>query len=339
MEFKIIDLDLATKEDVLKALNENKKTALLMEKEIQKLKSIAASVSKKECVFQPVENCYDDTIDTTVEEDVQEEKDDLEGEITYYLERFSKASLQELIENREDILPSLESYNYQNIMLRLRLETLKTMKEISHMIQEVSSDSLEEIQYYGEELEYEKKKLEILNMPVKEVSQEKKHKKNRLVFATTQGGNIRVLEDIDKRIPREYYPKFQELFSSIVQGTFKNVRRFVASNNETAGFYEVKDHKVRVVFDRLGPNTYAVITAFMKKSDKDKGYIDFLKRVLSDYKANNQKVFKESCDSVEFMTLQKHYELELFNKLGQDSRKGIERVKVNDASRIASSSN
>ena len=224
-------------------------------------------------------------------------------------------------------------------MLRLRLETLKTMKEISHMIQEVSSDSLEEIQYYGEELEYEKKKLEILNMPVKEVSKEKKHKKNRLVFATTQGGNIRVLEDIDKRIPREYYPKFQELFSSIVQGTFKNVRRFVASNNETAGFYEVKDHKVRVVFDRLGPNTYAVITAFMKKSDKDKGYIDFLKRVLSDYKANNQKVFKESCDSVEFMTLQKHYELELFNKLGQDSRKGMERVKVNDASRIASSSN
>ena len=101
MEFKIIDLDLATKEDVLKALNENKKTALLMEKEIQKLKSIAASVSKKESVFQPVENCYDDTIDTTVEEDVQEEKDDLEGEITYYLERFSKASLQELIENRE----------------------------------------------------------------------------------------------------------------------------------------------------------------------------------------------------------------------------------------------
>ena len=102
MEFKIIDLDLATKEDVLKALNENRKTALLMEKEIQKLKSIAATVSKKERIFQP-ENCYDDT---TAEEDVQDENDDLEGEITYYLEKFSKANLQELIENSEDILPA-----------------------------------------------------------------------------------------------------------------------------------------------------------------------------------------------------------------------------------------
>ena len=121
--------------------------------------------------------------------------------------------------------------------------------------------------------------------------------------------------------------------------TFRNVKRFSSNNTETAGFCEVKNHKTRVVFDRVGPNTYAVITAFMKKSDKDKGYFDFLKRVLSDYKTNNQKVLKESCDSVEFMTLQKHYELELFNKLGQDSRKGIERVKVNDASRVATNSN
>lgn len=224
-------------------------------------------------------------------------------------------------------------------MLRLRLETLKTIKEISNIIKESSSDSLEEIQYYREELDYEMKKLKVLSTPVKETNQQVSHKKNRLVFATTQGGNIRVLEDIDKRIPREYYPKFQELFSSILQGTFKNVRRFVASNNETAGFCEVKDHKVRVVFDRVGPNTYAVITAFMKKSDKDKGYIDSLKRILSDYKMNNQKVFKEECSNIEFMTLQKHYELELFNKLGQENEKGVERVMVNDTSRITSKNN
>lgn len=331
MEFKIIDLDCATKEEILEALEENRKTAQFMTGEIERLKKLTSD-------FFKYENSSKMTIEHNLDSE-QEDNDDLEEELNYYIEKFNGSTIEELMENSEDILPSFENGNYQNIILRLRLETLKTIKEISNIIKDSSDASLEEIQYYREELEKEKNKLHLLSMPQTETKQSDVPKKNRLVFATTQSGNIRVLEDIDKRIPREYYPKFYDLFSSILNGTFKNVKRLVFSSTDLSGFSEVKDHKVRVVFDRVGPNTYAIITAFMKKSDKDKGYLESLVRSISDYKINNQKVFKDCVSNPEFMDLQQQYEVELFDRLGRVSEKGFERVKVNATSRITKNGN
>ena len=48
---------------------------------------------------------------------------------------------------------------------------------------------------------------------------------NNLIFVPTTGGNIRVLDELDKISP-EYYARFFELFQSIKDGTFKNEQRF-----------------------------------------------------------------------------------------------------------------
>ena len=67
-------------------------------------------------------------------------------------------------------------------------------------------------------------------------------------------------------LTKDFYPSFLELIKSIEDGTFKGVKRFT-NNHDLLGVNEVKAHQVRVGFVRLAVDTYALITAFVKKSD------------------------------------------------------------------------
>lgn len=266
MEIRIIDIATATSEELMETLDENNRTVTLMSKEIEKLKEVA-SKERKIVIDSPIKPYVE------LSEEEEEEEDSLEEELSYYVENFNNATLEELTESTDDILPSQENPNYQNIMLRLQIELLKSIKEVNDMIKETGKSNQEELEYYKEELQQLRKKLDLLNSPVEKDTKGEDQRKNILIFAPTPSGNIRVLEDIEKRIPHEYYAGFQGLFESIQTGRFKNVRRFVASNAKTAGFSEVKDHKIRVVFDRIGPHAYVVITAFMKKVIKIKAIL------------------------------------------------------------------
>ena len=86
-------------------------------------------------------------------------------------------------------------------------------------------------------------------------------------------GNIRVIDEIEKisKSSPEFCSEFLELFQSIQDGSFKRVKRFL-NNNKLVGISEVRGFKPRVVFDRIGKNDYAIITAFLKKCDNDRGY-------------------------------------------------------------------
>ena len=55
---------------------------------------------------------------------------------------------------------------------------------------------------------------------------------------------------------------------------------------------EVKNHKTRIVFDRIGFDTYVVIAVFMKKSDNDKGYLNFLEHRVSLYRKQKQQLIE-----------------------------------------------
>ena len=73
------------------------------------------------------------------------------------------------------------------------------------------------------------------------------------------------------------------MFNSILDNSFKNVKTF-KGNKELLGVAEVKGFKTRIVFSRLNSNTYAIITAFIKKTDNDKYYQDTLKNKIAQYK-------------------------------------------------------
>ena len=103
---------------------------------------------------------------------------------------------------------------------------------------------------------------------------------------------------------------FRGLINSIRDGSFKNVKRFHSSNNKTAYASEVKDYKIRVVFDRIGPHEYALITAFIKKSDNDIGYQRTLISKIRNY-MNIKNSLIENLSNPSFLALQKQYEKEL----------------------------
>lgn len=330
MEIKIIDIATATSEELIETLDENNKTASLMLEEIKKLKAIAGE--EREIIIENTSSFPEPLQE-------EEEEDSLEDELGYYIENFNNASLEELEENSDDILPSPENPNYQNIILRIKIELLKAIREINEIIKTTEKTNKEELEYYKEELQKLDQKLTLLNRPREQIISRQEPIKNTLIFSPTPSGNIRVLEDIEKRVPREYYKGFNELFESIQNGRFKNVKRFVSGNSKTAGFSEVKEHKIRVVFDRIGPHSYVVITAFMKKSNNDKGYIESLTKILTDYKNNIRDNLKRNLENGEFLDLQQHYEQELFNKLSTHKEKPLERVKTNESTRPSNGNN
>ena len=90
---------------------------------------------------------------------------------------------------------------------------------------------------------------------------------NNLVFLLSETGNMAVYDTLKKEIPREYYPAFKELLEGIKTGNMKNLKYLSKQK-----YYEVKDFKIRITFDRLTSDTYIILDAFMKKEDTSRYY-------------------------------------------------------------------
>lgn len=113
------------------------------------------------------------------------------------------------------------------------------------------------------------------------------------MFLETESGNIYAQNDLfSTYVPTDYYEGFLELIKSIEDGTFKNVKYLTSGNNKTAGIAEVKGFKKRVIFDRVGYNTYAILGIFIKKSDKDKSYLEPLKNRIAVYRRNRDYIVR-----------------------------------------------
>lgn len=311
MEF--IEIDFATNRDVseiVKLINMNHYTSEKMVKEIKKLE-----IEKEQKSF--INNIEED--ESTLIEETSDElitNESFINEVDYYSSLLNSITTYTNLEERvKTVLPSIKKSNYSNIILRLKLEILKNIKDINELIYEekenLEKDDLEDLKH---EVILEKKKMDIINNDMcKEESDDNISFTNNLIFVPTSGGNIRVLEEIEK-IDSEYYEGFRGLFNSIKDGTFKNVKRFHSTNNKSSGVTEVKDYKIRVVFDRIGENDFALITAFVKKSDNDKGYIAPLELKIKNYMNQRDKI-KENLDNPEFRTLNGQYCIELENIL------------------------
>ena len=106
----------------------------------------------------------------------------------------------------------------------------------------------------------------------------------------------------------------------------EHLKRF-NNNRELIGICEVKGLGTRVLFTRLGKNTYAVITAFLKKTTKDKGYMDLMKRKISSFNVM-ENFLRQHLDDEEFLKLNEEYERELFNILGTEDAIENKKVKI-----------
>lgn len=314
MEFLVLDLTDATEDQIKAAIECNVRTARLMRAEVDKLKRIAASAKKTKKPAIPAPQ----------PEEKAEEKpyvdEDFEHEVEYYLSQLTELTLENIEDEIETVLPSRKHYQYERILNRLKLESLRCIKDIKDLLIEEGL-SPEEITTFQDEYNLELKKIALINkalIPQEETLEAEAPKENNLIFVPTTGGDIRILDEIDS-IPYEYYERFAGLFQSIKDGTFKNVQRFTG-NNELNGLCEVKDFKVRVIFVRLSKDSYAVISAFIKKSDNDKGYRAAVVKKYNDFQLVEDRL-KQSLSNPDFMKAQKDYEQELFRKLSPSPEK------------------
>jgi len=248
-----------------------------------------------------------------------------EDEISFYLDDYKNLGEDFTREDLIEILPSRKNYDYQRIVMRLMSESMKEMKELHEILTKDDSLTESELLELKEMIVLEEKKRTMLReiLVAKEDESLEHATKNQLILVPTSGGAIRILDEID-HIPREYYSAFLELINSIIDGTFKGVKRFT-NNNMLKGLCEVKSgNGERILFTRLNRDSYAIISAFVKKTDKDKGYSDALKRKFTAYR-DEEETLKDLLEDDEFLQDNDLYVQELLNLLSpiNDIKKNI----------------
>lgn len=262
--------------------------------------------------------------DSSKEEKVEEIDDSYYDDIIYLYH--STDADKELIEG---LLPDKDDYKYNDVLLRLYAESLKDIKEMTEMSMEDGTYYEEEVQSF---IQSEFDKIDILEElidPEEDELGEIEHS-NKLFLVPNLRGKIRVLDDLD-HIPVEFYDEINELIMSIVNGTFKRVKKFYRSSNHSLGGFccEVKGNTSRVLFKRLSHDTYAIISTFLKKTNNDRGYREFIRNRIGDFNKHEDD-YKKMLEDSEYMQLNDFYVEELFNKLGRGKDKEYKKVISND---------
>ena len=322
MEFKFVDdLDTISENDLIETLNYNVRCAKYTRNEICKLRQ--ATTPSEGNISVIVKKEENNEVEPVVDYDFEEEVD-------YYLTDFKNISEEKLETSIDHVLPKRKNPHYKNILLRIMSEMERDIIEIDVIVNKWDMDEKERAGYENEKQICERR-LELLRERINKNNSnddlETEDIDNTLIFVPTPAGNIRVLEDL-KAIPQDYYSGFLELFKSIKDGSFKNVKRFLEIDT-LKGACEVKDFKIRVMFIRLQYDKYAILTAFMKKSDNDMGYRRPLEIKMKDYRNNASKLIKEKMDDPEYLQMNKEIEEELFRILGE-KEKAVQKVKKGD---------
>lgn len=325
MEFIILDLDdEISSEEIFEVISKNHNTSMLMDKEVKKLKELSSKSTKR------VENDNKTPEKEMIYDEVDEVNSELDDKVDYYNYLISSIDdCEDLQDQIESSLPNPNTGDYKTIVLRLKLKLLKRIKETADFISECREEfDDEDLEEYKEEIRLCSKKLEILKSESnEEVNENKTSTKNNFFFPVSSMGNIRVIDEIEKisKSSPEFCSEFLELFQSIQDGSFKRVKRFL-NNNKLVGISEVRGFKPRVVFDRIGKNDYAIITAFLKKCDNDRGYKDSLELKIQKYMSQRDNIVKR-LNNPEYRALNEQYTNELFGKLGYNKEefKSIEK--------------
>lgn len=308
MDFIILDLNNASEQTLIECIEKNTMIAKTKRDEIARLQQLTDLSKNKIIVDEPEEEI------TSPTETSKETSEEFEDEVDYYYESIHSLTTSSLVECIEDFLPTKEHPYYDRLMYRLYAEILREIKDIKDFIgtEELTEEELAELK---SEIEISKLKIskikELLSERDKEEEKTTIKRENDLIFISTSTGRVRVFDELES-MPPEYYDELFELFSSIKNGTFKGVKRFQGANYARTS--EVKGKLMRVVFDRIGKNSYAIITAFAKKFDTSTAYRTSLESAIQSYIPMRETIMGKLSDD-EFINMHKEFELDLMRRL------------------------
>lgn len=309
MDFRILDLNNVSEQELLDCINKNIIVAKMYREEIARLKQLSTLGTKQVIVRQ------NQRIEVEDISPISSKDEDFEDEVDYYYEAIHNLTTISLIDNLEDFLPSKKHPYYEKLMHRLQAEILREIKEVKDFIGGEDL-SLEEVEELRSEIALSQQKIDKIKslLATKKVEEEKEtttEEENKLIFVPTQTGRIRVFDELES-MPPEYYDELADLFSSIKNGTFKGAKRF---HGELYGrTSEVKGKLMRVVFDRIDKNAYAILTMFAKKFDTSSAYRTSLETTIQSYLPMRDSIM-ENLASEEFLELHKNLELDLMRRL------------------------
>lgn len=308
MDFIILDLNNVSEQSLIECIEKNTMIAKSNRDEIARLQQLA-NLSKNKII----EDKKEEEI-TTSPEEPRETTEEFEDEVDYYYEAIHNLTTIALVECIEDFLPTKDHPYYDILMYRLYAEILREIKDIKDFIgtEELTEEEQAELK---REIEISKLKISKIKRLLSEKDKEEEKtptkRETDLIFVPTSTGRIRVFDELES-MPPEYYDELFELFSSIKNGTFKGVKRFQGANYARTS--EVKGKLMRVVFDRIGKNSYAIITAFAKKFDTSTAYRTSLESVIQSYIPMRETIMGKLSDD-EFINMHKELELDLMRRL------------------------
>ena len=321
MDFVKVDLEKVNLQELLLIMNKNHTLAIQKNEEIEKMNNFTNSKSTLFTIEEPKKeiNVNNENIKVNI---------DFEKKIEGYLQELKKISLDNIDEKMSQILPEKEDYDYTRIIYRLQLEELKELYELEEFMKvEKDNLSLDDKEEFELEKLLEEKKLLYLKNALLPEEEKDEIIENNLIFVPTTGGNIRVLNEL-MAVPLEYRENFLEILKSIKEGTFKNAKRFYNNANMTK-IMEVRGFQTRILYERIAKNTYSIITAFIKKTNSDRGYLESIYQKAGDYFNIKEKI-KSLLNDEEFLRINKQYEEEIFNLLQKKNEKAKEKVKNDD---------
>ena len=312
MVFTEIDFS-SENEELLTTIEKNCAAAVEVRNEIRNAEKLLNQQKKESKATKKTTNIDNDNVEVKTD-------DEFEDMIKCFIQDYTTLEPGFNKEDLFDLLPSKKSYRYRDILLRLIAESTKEINDLKALSRDPDSTSedLVEIKIL---ILNEQTKIDLLKDLLNKKMEEKDAvvtENNSLILVPTTGGNIRVISEIEN-MSIEYMPLFKELFDSIIDGTFKGLKGF-NNNNSLNGMREVKGNGVRVVFKRLSKKNYAIVTAFIKKSNNDAGYQDSLKSKIADFRLIQDQL-KGNLNNQEFMNQNNLYVEELYNLLGEEEKK------------------
>lgn len=273
-------------DEMRRIIKENSMNAIKLKNKIKAIDAIPKV--KSDFVFNYSIEADIEIIDD--EDDIDEEE-----EFKYYYDNMMNAlaNLSDIEEKEQaiyDNMPSKENKNYVNIIRRIILELIKEREIYDEYLSDEDASVRNDAILEQDKLDFIINRVKNHHNVKNEDTNQVNVIKNNIIFLRTNSGNVYAENDLSS-IDSEWYPAFRGLLESIEDGTFKNVKR-LTSNRISQGIPEVKDYGVRIVFDKVNPNTYIILDMFVKKSDHDKGYSEQLINRLSFYRQNEDTIKK-----------------------------------------------
>ena len=140
---------------------------------------------------------------------------------------------------------------------------------------------------------------------------------NDVFFLQSEMGKVYFLESLRKNIPEAYYPDFKKLLESIKNGTFIGKKYLIDLN-----YFELKEFKVRLTFDKLSDGNYIVIDGFMKKEDTSSKYKNYMRQMDKVY-CSRQNFYIENHLNPDFLATHTTYYQDIIDML--DKPQGLKR--------------